>query len=517
MNSDSRHDPSPNCKDPDGRRSARAVRTGCGASIRRWSFGLALLSLLALGCEERARQEREYKTDPRELGEALGAAAGRDEQLEVLALLAAVDDRKATTDPDLRASIRPMTGSADHLVAAKAAEVLSKWEDEAVIEPLLRLLDNPDPLIRISAASSLGILGNPATVPALASALDDDDENVQAQACRSLAELEEPLRGRPLELLRRRLADPHSSVRAAAAAALGRVGSFDDVIALRRLLADPIEGVVVAAADSLGRLGDRDSIPLLINLLKLGPQASQFAAAQSLGRIATQTTISDADDQRSLEALLAALRHKDTIIRGEAMRSLRDIGDDAALVPILEMAQDEDPLIQTYVPIVAGYLYRPRHFDLLMTYARSALPEARAAASFAMGVAGERRAIPKLLEGVRDQDHRVRMSSLSALGLLGAKEGIASIEDSFYNDPNPQVRGSAEVALVMARIAAPTLVARLILGLSSEVEGVRLAATTLLTALEEKKAVGAMRLLLEDENELIRKAAEYGVKHILDQ
>src|SRR5690606_10972454 len=157
----------------------------------------------------------------------------------------------------------------------------------------------------------------------------------------------------------------------------------------------------------------------------------------------------------------------------------------------------------------------PAYFDLLRSRLSEPLPEMRNAAAFSFGVDGVERSAPLLREALADADHRVRMAALSALGLLGDEQAIPAIEHALRYDPDAQVRDAAKVALAMAQFDGPDLVSRLILGLAHELPAARLASTTLLTALDEKRAVAALRLRLEDEEELIRNAARYGIKQIL--
>ena len=434
-------------------------------------------------------------------------ARGKAEILEVLDLLAAVDDADVRANPELFTAVRPLLGGDDSVIAAKAGDVLARWGDEQALAPLAALLRHADPWVRLSAASSLAILDLPEAAPIVAEATLDSEANVRAQACRSLADLRRPLDGRPLERVRAALGDEHASVRAAAALALGRVGNTDDRAALRGALADPVEGVVVEAALALGRLRDAEAVPALLPLLSGGEQASRVAAVAALGRIGEPAVV---------PALIVQLADPDSIVRGEVMRSLSTLGDQQALSPLLDLALDDDPLIQTFVPFVVGRLYTPAHFDLLRNRLGDPLPEMRNAAAFSFGVAGVKRAAPLLRESMQDADHRVRMAALSALGLLGDKQAIPAIEHALRYDPDAQVRDAAKVALAMARIDGPDLVSRLIQGLAHELPAARLASTTLLTALDEKRAVAALRLRLEDEEELIRNAARSGIKQILD-
>jgi HEAT repeat protein len=141
-------------------------------------------------------------------------------------------------------------------------------------------------------------------------------------------------------------------------------------------------------------------------------------------------------------------------------------------------------------------------------------PERRAAAAFAFGLASEHRAVPALLRGTADADFRMRTACLRALGLLGAVEATAAMEDAARNDPSPEVRDEAKIALQIAQIDAPDLTTRLIRGLSSAQPDVRLVSINLLAALDEKSAIPALRPLLDDEEELIRDSARTTIKRL---
>jgi len=483
-----------------------------GEALRRPRRRVAVLVLAIaaglVGCEEQQVQDREYKSQPAELRQALGLARDRAERLEVLDLMAAVEDIVARSHPELLDAVRPIVDDPDPMLAAKAADVLSQWGDDYVLAALARMLRHSDPWVRLSAASSLAVLDHPDAVPLAAEATGDAEANVRAQACRALAEIRLPLSGRNLQLLRERLADDHPSVRAAAATALGRVGNADDHAALRAALGDANEGVVAAAADALGRMDDRGAVPLLVGVLTSGTQATRVAAAAALGRIR---------DPEVVPALIDQLGHSDSIVRGEVMRSLSELDDPRAMMPILGLALDDDPLIQGYVPFVAASLYEPSHFEMFRANLNDDAFEVRGSAALALGLAGEDRAIPLLRERLRDPHHRVRIGAVRALGILGAAEAIDDLENAWHYDPNPQVRDAAEVGLALAKIEGTSLADRLMRGLTSDTPAVRLESVSLLTALDDKRAIDALRLRLRDEDRLIRYAARFAIKTLLDE
>ncbi len=471
---------------------------------------VAIATTLLAGCEERERPDREYKSDPVELRQALEKVETRAELFEVLDLLAGTEELEPGQHPEIVASLEKILGGDDSITAAKAADILAKWGDLAAVPAMAKLLRDKNPWVRASAGSSLAIIQAPEAAAAVAAALKDADENVRAQAGWTLFEIckERKPDGRPLEQLRERLTDTAASVRAAAAAALGRCGNDQDLVALRAALQDENEGVVVQAAGALGRLQDREGLPLLTVLLESGQQPTQAAVAQALGRIR---------DPAAIDPLIKQLENEDTIVRGEAMRSLRDLNDPRVIPRILELSLDEDPLIQTFVPYLIGVLYTPDYADFLIGKLSHQRFEIRAGAAFALGVAQEKRALSALREATNDPRHNVRITAISALGLLADQASLGLIQNAIDNDPNPQARDAAKVALVLAKADAPSLIPRLMLCLRHESPEVQITAATLLTALDHKPAVPLLRMLLDDDDELIRNAAESGIDQLLDE
>jgi HEAT repeat protein len=74
-------------------------------------------------------------------------------------------------------------------------------------------------------------------------------------------------------------------VRAAAARALGRIGTRSATDALRAALEDPAPFVRTAAAHALGRIGDRDAFDALVRQASADAYDPAQAAAQALAAI----------------------------------------------------------------------------------------------------------------------------------------------------------------------------------------------------------------------------------------
>lgn len=124
-----------------------------------------------------------------------------------------------------RYGIEPLLTLLDHpepLTHSPAARLLGLSGEERALRPLLKMLDGSEKwLSRVWAAKSLGDLGCAAALPALTAALQSDEKN---------------------------------RVRAAAAAALGELKDPSAEAALQQALTDEDDGVQAAARDALDRL-----------------------------------------------------------------------------------------------------------------------------------------------------------------------------------------------------------------------------------------------------------------------
>jgi HEAT repeat protein len=126
---------------------------------------------------------------------------------------------------------------------------------------LRMLLDAPDAAVRANAIELLGFTGDASDADALDAALHENDA-IAASQWREYAE-----------------------VRAAAARALGRIGTRRAATGLRDALDDPAPFVRTAAAHALGRIGDRDAFDALVRQASEDDYDPAQAAAQALAAI----------------------------------------------------------------------------------------------------------------------------------------------------------------------------------------------------------------------------------------
>ncbi len=168
-------------------------------------------------------------------------------------------------------------------------------DDAATARPALVDALERGPLShKLLACEVLGRVADPAACEALRKALWDPEPKVQAKALTALS----PGPG-AADAVRAKLAEaPRGAVLKAGLAALGRLGSSEDLALLATYLDDPDEAVRVNAAAALAQLGDERGESVLLNALESPDPQARREATYALG------FIDSAESVRRLEAIV---------------------------------------------------------------------------------------------------------------------------------------------------------------------------------------------------------------------
>ncbi len=162
----------------------------------------------------------------------------------------------------------------------KAREYLAKWENNQIIDIVVKALDDQDRLIRKRAATTLRELGN--------TSMDNLD-------------------------------DPCPEVRGSAITALGKLGDANIVDKLIPYLQDEASDVRGSAITALGKLGDAQIIDKLIPYLQ---------DEDPINRASTITALAKLGDAQIIDKLIPYLQDEASDVRGSARAALRNLGYD---------------------------------------------------------------------------------------------------------------------------------------------------------------------------------------------
>jgi HEAT repeat protein len=215
------------------------------------------------------------------------------------------------------------------LIAACVAEAPPTHPD-ALIPPLVELLNDPNPEVRQTAAMALGKIARPHAAPALVEKLRDPDPVVRRESAWALGNLGDEVTDQAGVALVKRLGDPSDEVKAAAAQALGGMRATPDLV--ERLTETLRRGDVPtkrATIQALALLEAPASYQALVEALRDDDARVRQGAIAALGELG---------DARALPLIRDRLLHdRDVGVRSEAAFRLGKFGD-ATVVSALKSA-----------------------------------------------------------------------------------------------------------------------------------------------------------------------------------
>jgi HEAT repeat protein len=346
---------------------------------------------------------------------------------------------------------------------------LGKGEEwEQTVELLLCELESPVPSRRERAVELLAEVSSEKVVEALVSLLRQEENLVvRWKAMCGICDrgIEFGVKGLPTvgeleawkqEILKGLLVEMNSeraSERWGAAEGLGQIGDPLALPALVKALWDPHAFVRWTAADAIGQIGTEKAISLLLPLLQEEDPLVRRSAVDALAffdtpsvRKALHKALHDSDpsvrrnaidavarlgDPQVVEALVLSLDAKnDFWVRYSAAEALGVVGDHRAIPPLLEAVQDPQPLL-------------------------------RRVAVHSLGLLRDSRAIPALVRSLEDQDPQVRMYAADGLGRLGHEGVLAHLQNHVEDETRVFGRKVGDVvrqavAAIEARIAQKT-------------------------------------------------------------
>lgn len=254
-----------------------------------------------------------------------------------------------------------------------AVQALSRIRTVETIEPLLRVVDSPQPQIRAIAVEALGSFHHPAVTPVLLKGLTDTASTVRREALVGLSRRRDLLSEIDLVAhIRPCLLDLNLDVCGQAMIALGRLGTHAAAEALQQVLLSPNTPLPlrVDAARTLGWIESQTALNGLAEGLKLEQDDVQVEIVRGLSQIQdpnlrsqaapllayamTHPSFTDSvrqaaalglgqlDQDTALEPLIQLLADTNSAVRFHAIAALKQLNPDAAFTRLQELQQQLD-------------------------------------------------------------------------------------------------------------------------------------------------------------------------------
>ena len=193
----------------------------------------------------------------------------------------------------------------------------------------------------------------------------------------------------------------------------------------------------------------------------------------------SEVNIEYLEEEKDVEGLVKALKDQDYLTRKEAARALKKVGDERAVLPLIEALR-----------------YKTWHSDYIV------LSAVRENSAEALGKIGDPRAIPSLVDSMEgDPDEEVRLKAAWALGEIGDPLAVDALI-SALEDNNWSVRRTAANSLGI--IGDNTAVPALIHALEDSDWHVRKYAAVALGKMRDERAIPVLLEALDDEDADVR-------------
>jgi HEAT repeat protein len=273
---------------------------------------------------------------------------------------------------------------------------------EPAVEPLIEALrDDPRGTVRSGAAKALGVIGDERAVDSLVAALEDENALVRSEAGSALVTI-----------------DPDQ-------------GFYVQMAAMN----DPSFNVRRQAVKELGKLGDPRAVPLIARAtedrsLSLPRPLAVRDALDALARIG---------DPGGIDPALAALEHRDRLVREDALKAARKIGlSTEHLDTVLQALKDSSGGVRKEAAIALAALQDPSTFEVLVLTLFDSEDKARYHAAEALGRIGNRLAIGPILDALPERNTIVEAKFYNVLKRLSGEDFGADLEKwkEWYRD-NP--------------------------------------------------------------------------------
>ncbi len=252
------------------------------------------------------------------------------------------------------------------------ALALGATKDGAVVNSLLRLFHDKEPIVKEAAVAALVMVGEPAVAP-LKEALKDRDMIVRRRAAVALIQIGDP---GSMETWVDALRDEDPAVKKAAAEALVKAGP--------------------AVVDQLiAGLGDKDKY-------------FRRDVAGVLGGI---------KDPKALAPLMAQWKDIDFNLAKDAANAVAAYGE-ACIPAVTAAAKDKSAPMRKYAVYTLGVMKHAPSLDLMLSLAKDKDIEVRAAAITALATLGDPRGIAVVKEAVKDKAPLVAHTAEDALAKL---------------------------------------------------------------------------------------------------
>jgi len=158
--------------------------------------------------------------------------------------------------------------------------------------------------------------------------------------------------------------------------------------------------------------------------------------------------------RRNIQAYIDLLKSPHLDTRWKAAEHLGIIGDQTAVLPLIESLKDPFVEVSWLAAKSLGSIGDARAVEPLLQALNSTEPWLRAGAALGLGKLRDKRAVEPLIALLNDKKKQVRKHAALALGLIGDERALASLEKAALADMDDNVKTAAAHSARMIRISS---------------------------------------------------------------
>jgi HEAT repeat protein len=403
-----------------------------------------------------------------------------------------------------------------------ATYALGEIRDPKAARGLLRMLQDPDPLVLDTAAEALIAVGERSVIPAVAQLLGSSRPRVRRRALDVLGELGDPSLAETISSL---IGDPDREVVKSAITALGKVQAVTSCQLATRLLSLPGEDLQDSLRVAFLSMGE-PAVICLTGVLESASGEPLTRAIYLLGKLKATGTV---------DAIIQRLHDPNPAVRRFAAIALTEIGDPRAEEYLVALLNDRDPALRTYAAV--GLMSLGGRISIRLLLASLNDPETRWLAVRILDKIGSRdidsligalkdertswyaeealtrldgNVLPQLEERLKGPDPVISQSVARVMGEVRDRRAVAPLLEAIQ--AGGELGRSSATALI--KIADPAAVDPLVELLGNQTEEVRLFAAYALGGLKDRRAVPALTRGLADASSSVRGIAAHALGQI---
>ncbi len=284
------------------------------------------------------------------------------------------------------------------------------------------------------------------------------------------------------------------------------------LLGLARVAADKATPVVLETLASEDPLLQGTAARLAVQLPGANVTAALVERLDGLdptGQVFVLNVLADRNDRSAAEAVSKRIDHQDETVRTAAVAAIGKLGDASTVEPLAKIAATSDGAMQHAARTSLARLAAPDVDAKLIAMAVEGDTAVRMEVFRALAARGTGEAAPVLIKAAAENDAQIRVAAFEALAAVAQADSYAKLVELLVAAPTPKDAAAAERAVVVtgSRLDATERLGPVIAALDSATVQAKMPLLRVLREFGGAEALEAVRAQLDDSDPAVQDAA----------